>query len=170
MVLPALRALEARLGRPVELQLVGVVRQEKTLDELSGMRLRFLFPRPGETVYPLFLQWFTTTPRWDVAIAPLRDTAFGRCKSDVKLLDYAALGVPGVYSRVPAYAGSVRHGETGWLVENESDAWLEALATLLSDEELRRRTAAAAGRYLWRERTLARRAADWVATFRELAA
>ena len=55
---------------------------------------------------------------WDVAVAPLHDTAFNRCKSDLKFLEYAALGLPGIYSDVVPYKHAVRHEETGLLTEN----------------------------------------------------
>jgi glycosyltransferase involved in cell wall biosynthesis len=105
--------------------------------------------------------WFTSRIRWDVALAPLRDNAFTRCKSDIKLLDYSAIGAAGIYSRVPAYATSVRHGVTGWLTDNHPDAWFEALRTLLGDPALRRRIGASARASLYAERTLARSLGAW---------
>ena len=59
--------------------------------------------------------------RWDVAIAPLEDDAFTRGKSDLKYLDYAALGIPGVFSDVRPYRDTVRHRETGLLAANEPE-------------------------------------------------
>ncbi|MEN6430351.1 MAG: hypothetical protein ABFC80_05845, partial [Coriobacteriales bacterium] len=47
-----------------------------------------------------------------VGLAPLVDSVFNRCKSDLKFVEYARRGIPVVASRVEAYAGTVRHGET----------------------------------------------------------
>lgn len=172
MVLPALAEVCRRHAGQVVVECVGVVRQRATRRhiEAAGIPLRFAAPHPAEAEYPLFMAWFTRHVQWDVAIAPLRDTPFRRCKSDVKLLDYSAIGAAGVYSRVAAYAGSARHGETGWLVDNTPAAWVEALETLIAGADLRRHLADGARRYLWAERTLAHRAADWPAAIDALLA
>ena len=53
---------------------------------------------------------------WAIGLAPLRDSAENRAKTNNKYREYAALGIPGIYSDMPVYASSVRHGETGdWL-------------------------------------------------------
>ena len=130
----------------------------------------WLRPEVQESEYPLFMLWFSTKVRWDIAISPLQDTAFNRCKSDIKFLDYSAIGAAGVYSRVPAYEATVRHGETGWLAENNTEAWVEALEALLTDDELRDRIAANATRYLFSERVLERTAGRWLEALAELSA
>jgi len=75
----------------------------------------------------------------DIAIAPLQNNDFNRCKSDIKWLEYSACGFAGVYSNVPAYSGSVEHGETGFLVDDSEDAWFGALNRLIEDAPLRER-------------------------------
>ncbi len=164
LVLPALRAVCRRHAGRVVVELVGVIRREAARRALAaGLPLRFAAPRPGEAEYPLFMTWFTRRTAWDIAIAPLGDSAFRRCKTDIKLLDYCAIGAAGVYSRVPAYAGSVRDGETGLLVENHPEAWEDALERLIAHADLRLRLGDAARRYLYAERVLAVRAGDWPA-------
>jgi glycosyltransferase involved in cell wall biosynthesis len=112
--------------------------------------------------------WFSSHLRWDIALSPLKDTPFNQCKSDIKFLDYSAIGAAGIYSRVPAYESSVRHLETGWLAENEVDAWVEALERLLSDDGLRIQIAQNATRYLYTERSLARCARCWLQALENL--
>jgi glycosyltransferase involved in cell wall biosynthesis len=161
-VAPALRALARRHPGAFELQLVGGAARVETLEALDGVPVRVVEPEPQEAEYPLFMLWFSSRLAWDVALAPLRDTPFGRCKSDIKFLDYSAIGAAGVYSRGPAYGGSVRHEETGWLVEDEPSAWEEALDRLLGDDALRVRIAGDATRYLHAERVLARCGRRWL--------
>lgn len=161
LVLPALRAVCARHVGRVQLQLVGVLEPGPVPTELEGLPLEIIAPEPAWTTYTTFLPWLVNALDWDLAIAPLVDTPFTRGKSDIKLLDYAAMGVPGIFSRVPAYAATVRHGETGWLVDNRPDAWEEALESLIADAALRRRLAEGARAYLHAERTLAHTAERW---------
>jgi glycosyltransferase involved in cell wall biosynthesis len=96
------------------------------------------------------------------------DTPFNRSKSDIKFLDYSAMGAAGVYSRVPAYESSVRHAQTGLLVDNDAGAWVQALETLLSDDDLRLGLVKNATEYLSKERILRCRAHDWPKALEEL--
>lgn len=163
MVLPALQAVWERHGGEIEFQLVGVVGQKDTLQAFGELPLHVVGPNPKEMEYPLFMLWFSSRCCWDIAIAPLKDTPFNHCKSDIKLLDYSAIGAAGIYSRVPAYESSVRHLETGWLVENDVDAWIEALERLLTDDdELRGQMAQNASRYLYSRRLLAHCHHNWL--------
>ena len=160
MILEPLRALlRARQGR-VRLQIVGAVGDEGLLRVFDGLPVELV--NSGRPVdYPAFVAWMVDSLRWDLAIAPLEDSPFTRCKSDLKLLDYAALGLPGIYSRVLPYGATVRHLETGWLAESSTDGWREALERLVDDADLRRAIAANARQYVAAERTLARNAASW---------
>ena len=168
MILPALRSVCQRHEGDVELQIVGVAEQEHTLKALNDLPAHTISPKRGETAYPLFMLWFTTRIFWDIAIAPLEATRFNQCKSDIKFLDYGALGAAGVFSRVPAYASSVRHMESGLLIENDSKAWEEGLEALLSDSDLRMRVAGNASRALYQERTLEQCAHHWLSALDRL--
>lgn len=75
--------------------------------------------------------------RMDVGVAPLEHTTFNRGKSPIKAMEYAALGIPAVVTDHPVYAGTVIHGETGFLCRTTKQ-WVTALARLWSDPELRR--------------------------------
>ena len=160
MVIPALRNILRRHAGRLEFQLVGAVARPSTLAALEGLPVTVL--RAGDGVeYPEFVRWMGRNVRWDVAIAPLRDTPLNRCKSDVKFLDYAALGVAGVYSRGPAYERTVRHGETGLLADDHATSWEENLETLVCDEARRRSVAEKAREHVLSCRTLRRRAHEW---------
>lgn len=160
MVLQALRrVLRAHRGQ-VEMQFIGAVADRGTAQLFAGLPVRFLEVGANDD-YPDFVRWMREHARWDLAIAPLEDSAFARCKSDIKFLDYSALGIPGVYSRVPSYASSVQDGQTGLLVNNNVDEWTDALRSLIADESLRRHLAERARQYVFTERVLRHRALDW---------
>jgi len=56
-----------------------------------------------------------------IGIAPIRDTPFNRCRSDVKFLEYAVSGVVPVLADLEPYRSSVVNGKTGFLYKNDSD-------------------------------------------------
>ena len=162
MVLPALKAIHQHYPGLVDIQVIGVVRSEETKKELQQISVRYIRPKPDENEYPLFMLWYTGNIRWDIAISPLRETHFTRCKSDIKFLDYAAIGAAGIFSQTLAYSSTVHHREDGWIAENRPQAWEEALETLIQDNALRLKIARNASHYLYSERILAQRATDWV--------
>jgi len=160
MILQPLRAVLRQYQERIELQLVGGVADAALVRAFEGLPVRVLDVQ-GHSGYPAFVRWMTYNLRWDLALAPLEDTPFTRCKSDLKFLDYSALGIPGLYSRVPVYADTVRHLETGGLADNTVEAWQEALERLVADGLLRRQLARNAYDYVWSQRTLKQCAHQW---------
>jgi glycosyltransferase involved in cell wall biosynthesis len=65
---------------------------------------------------------------FDIAIAPLADTKFNRSKSNLKYLEYSALGIPAVASDVEPYK-IIQHGITGLLADSpgQFEHYLETL-------------------------------------------
>lgn len=66
----------------------------------------------------------------DLAIAPLEDNLFNRCKSNLRLLEYGACGFPVVCSDVGPYR---QHGLPVTLVRNRYKDWVDAIRMHLSD-------------------------------------
>ncbi len=73
---------------------------------------------------------------WDVALAPLRPSVFNRSKSDIRVLEAAAMGIPVIASDVVAYRDSVVHEQTGYLVKQPGD-WGRFLTELAHEPEMR---------------------------------
>jgi processive 1,2-diacylglycerol beta-glucosyltransferase len=161
LILPALKRIVQKYRDRVQFEILGVIGNRKTLWKLKGLPLQFVSPKIEDIEYVRFLPWFTANIRWDIAIAPLLDTTFTRSKSDIKFLDYAAIGAAGVFSQGPVYSPTVEHLKTGWLAENRKKSWIEALETLIEDNTLRRELVHNASQYLYGERILAKRAKDW---------
>jgi glycosyltransferase involved in cell wall biosynthesis len=158
VALPALRRLAARHPGQVRLELVGVAARPELEARLAGMPYRLVAPKAAEREYAPFMVWFTATVRWDIAVSPILDTPFGRGKSDVKYLDYAAVAAAPVLADHPAYRAVVRHAETGMLCSAAEADWSAALEALVVDGGLRAAIADGAARYLWTERILRKRA------------
>lgn len=82
--------------------------------------------------------------RWDLGIAPLSDIDFNRSRSDVKLKEYASVGIPWLASPVGPYVG-LGEDQGGRLVAD--DAWLEALDGLVRDRRAHARLGRRARRW-----------------------
>jgi len=80
--------------------------------------------------------------RADIAVAPLIDTEFNRCKSNLKYLEYGISGYAGVYSNI-VYPETVQDGKTGLIAKNQ-DEFFEKISLLIENKELREIIAAGA--------------------------
>jgi processive 1,2-diacylglycerol beta-glucosyltransferase len=166
-ILRPLRELLVRARGRVRLEVVGVAEAASLAAYFEGLPVSRLDPGANEA-YPRFPGWMRRSLRWDFAVAPLLDEPFARCKSDLKYLDYAALGIPAVFSDVRSYRETVRHRETGLVVPNEPDAWAAALEELAGDGALRGRLAHAACDEVYATRMLATNARLWPETIDRL--
>ena len=92
---------------------------------------------PNNMDFKKFMNWLSKTINWDIAVVPLEDSPFNQCKSELKFIELAVLGLPGVYSNMCVYNGVVKDGFNGFLASNE-DEWIEKIEKLILDESLRR--------------------------------
>lgn len=74
----------------------------------------------------------------DIGLYPLVDGIWELGKTSFKTIQYMAVGVPGVISRVGSAIDIVKEGENGFLADSE-DEWVEKISRLIEDPELRRR-------------------------------
>jgi GT2 family glycosyltransferase/glycosyltransferase involved in cell wall biosynthesis len=153
LVEAALARIKAVFAGRVAIDLLGI----SARGDLPTWVNRIGMPAFVTGSYPGFVNWITQQ-HWDIGIAPLADTAFNRCKSAIKTLDYAALGLPVLASDREAYRGSLADGPGGWLLADDADAWFVALSRLVRDFRLRGRLAAGA-REAFADGTLAAQAA-----------
>lgn len=119
---------------------------------------RYTYVRPVEIA-----DLIPTESEFDIALAPLRDTAFNRARSNVKLKEYAAAGAMWLASPVGPYVGMGE--EQGGLLVADGD-WLATLEALLADPD--RRQALAGRARAWAQgQTISAGAARWQAAFRD---
>lgn len=145
-------ALEHLLARHAHLNITGV-----GLDlELRSRRYTHV---PGATYGRLA----ENLAHFDVAIAPLADTAVNQARSDIKLKEYAAAGVPWLASPVGPYAG-LGEQEGGRLVADGD--WFAAIETLINDVD-RRRVLAQRGMRWAAGETIETRVDVWERTFQD---
>jgi glycosyltransferase involved in cell wall biosynthesis len=134
-----MRLLKAEFGASVEFDIIGITADQRNSDWFNVVTV----PGICGHSYPLFVEWLRKENRWDLAVAPLIDNDFNRCKSPIKYLDYGALQLPCVFSGIGVFENVVRQGETGFCVTGES-SWYETLRLLIKDGKLRRKVGRAA--------------------------
>lgn len=137
IIQPILTRLLDRFGTQLILRLWGI----KPPPELAT-RANVEWWDLGLVSYQAFAAYFSRQ-ECDAFIAPLQDNLFNRCKSSLKFLEYSALGIPGVYTRIQPYEVVVNHGENGFLAATPEE-WEASLVQLLEDPALRKRLGAAA--------------------------
>lgn len=127
-------------------------------ERLPAARKRWL--RPGSLDdYYAFLDGI------DIGLAPLKDTAFNRSRSDVKFLEYAVHGiVPVVQAAVP-YTATVQQGVTGFLFRDAA-GMVGALERLADETHLIPRVGKAARDYVIGERLQRHHGKDRTAFYR----
>ena len=104
----------------------------------------------------------------DIAVAPLRDNLFNRCKSSIKFLEYSALGVPGIYSRLEPYGMIIKPNSNG-LLASSPEEWEQALGSLIESADLRRSLAEGAQATLRQGWLLSSQAPHWLNRYQQLA-
>jgi hypothetical protein len=102
-------------------------------------------PRFIGASYPAFVHWLQEQHGFHLGVAPLIESDFNSCKSHIKVLDYAGLGLGSVASAVPAYAHALRNNRDCRLVPNTVDAWCDVLIELHGQPDSLRRLARQAG-------------------------
>lgn len=99
---------------------------------IAGMPHHFDHPRIIQldpvpiTEYPALLDTF------DIGLAPVQDTLFNRCKSDLKFLELAAVGVPCVASDTMTYK-TILSKWNGYVAKN-AKGWIRSLSTLIESK------------------------------------
>ncbi|WP_296887519.1 glycosyltransferase [uncultured Methanobrevibacter sp.] len=92
---------------------------------------------PDNMNFEKFMGWLSKTIDWDIALVPLEDSPFNQCKSELKFIELAILGLPGVYSDMCVYNNVVTDGIDGFLAAND-DEWIKKIEILISDNDLRK--------------------------------
>ena len=144
----------------------------EVLEKCPNSRFHYISggPPPGAYRHPR-ISWdhdfkaIDKYPRWmsrkgfDIGIAPLVDNEFNRGKSNLRWLEYSAMGIPTVASPVVHFQRSIRHGETGFLARSRAE-WVDLLMKLVREPELRENIGGAArreGKRLWNPEIQARK-------------
>jgi len=160
LIIPELDALAARDPQAFRLTLVGGSSHPLHRPWLEVVDVPMEVRR-----YPRFVRWLRRLPRHDLGLAPLVANAFNAAKSDVKVLDYAALGLPSLCSPGPAYAFLLSEGLA---LGAEQGCWAKRITWAIRHRRGLRRLAKAVNVYLWEQRSADVVASDWLQLFDSL--
>ena len=94
----------------------------------------------------------------DLAIAPLESSRFNECKSNLRLLEYGALGLPVIATDITPY----RCGLPVTLVPNTTKAWVAAIRERIGEQEFLAREGAALRETVMTNWTISQTVAAWV--------
>lgn len=143
MIMPAMSKLMKKY-KNLHFQLIGSIEKEKIPLYFKGFdqdSLDRIGLGPAEAIFKRYPKWLGQQT-WDIGIAPLVDTAFTRCKSHIKWMEYSMFKIPTVASKVYPYfmpikdRQTVEDGKTGLVCRPPE--WEGALEKLILDPELRK--------------------------------
>lgn len=93
----------------------------------------------------------------DLAVAPLAHNRFNRCKSDLKLIEYGALGIPVVCTDIDPYRDA-----PVTRVRNTRHAWLQAIRERIHDLDAAARDGDELRRWVFEQRMLDQHLDQWL--------
>jgi glycosyltransferase involved in cell wall biosynthesis len=112
-----------------------------------------------------FADWPSTVAELGIGIAPLADSTFNSAKSELKILEYSATGVPWVASPRAEYAAF--HERTGaGLLASKPQHWFSRLRELATNPALRQEMSEA-GRAAAAEQTVEANAWRWLQVWQD---
>lgn len=144
MIMPVISKLMTKYDN-LHFQLLGSIEKNLITTYFKGFSkdaLDRIDVGPAESIFNEYPKWLAQQS-WDIGIAPLVDTPFTRCKSHIKIMEYAMFKIPCVASRVYPYFMPIRgnavskDGET--LLLARQGEWEAKLTELIENPTLRKK-------------------------------
>jgi glycosyltransferase involved in cell wall biosynthesis len=106
--------------------------------------------------------------RLDIGLAPLRNTYFNKCKSNIKWIEYSIAGIPGVYSPIIYQLNKERiDGIYGQIAETE-EQWYRCIKNYIICSDLRKDISSRARSCVTTSHTLTTHSHLWEEAYRSL--
>lgn len=143
IIAQAMDLVESSAPGSVRLTVIGV--REHDRNDRPWLQVRSTPDFVGAS-YPGFVHWLHGQGVFDAGVAPLVANDFNACKSHIKVLDYAAMGLPTIASNVRAYADALVDGTHCLLTDNSAHAWAAAINAFIHQPTMRDELARGAAR------------------------
>lgn len=111
-----------------------------------------------------YVEWVKDEWRADIGLAPLEDNDFNKAKSELKWLEYSALGAVTVASKIGPYTRAIEHDKNGKLC-GSNGSWYKGLEELIESPEKRDELAAAAKQTLYDKYDQDKQAHKWLEAY-----
>ncbi|WP_407378851.1 glycosyltransferase domain-containing protein [Methanobrevibacter sp.] len=160
-VILRLKDIFSKKGITINFEIAGASIDEKS-DWFTVKKIPY-YPMSMKTFY----DWLGKNSEWDIGIIPLVNTEFNKCKSELKYIEFSALGIPVVASDMNVYNEAIEDGVTGFLANNE-DEWVNKLSMLIEDPILRNGIVNNARRDILENYNLKSRVNQWDEIFKRL--
>lgn len=138
-------------------------------DLLTYLSANFKIPADRVEIVPPvgFDEYPSRLTTFDIGLAPLMVSPFNMAKSPLKLMEYSAIGIPFVASKVAPYTRYTDQGVDGYVVGSTSE-WVSAISTLIEDTQLRRCMSDAACTKVREKHSIESGAAQWVRAWMQI--
>lgn len=158
-ILEPIRSILSKYRNEVSFVVVRGTGNDKLNEALSSFNVGFIDPGI-QTEYPNFIRWMRHFCNWDIGVAPLTKSPINLCKSDIKFLDYSALGIAGIYSNIGEYPETISDQAMGIIADQPED-WFTALDYLINNSKARDVIRNTTETYIKKNRTLSVCAINW---------
>lgn len=104
--------------------------------------------------------------RFDIGLAPLYKTEFARGRSNLRLLQYAALRIPIIASNYGEYGAALNNGLKG--IKAEDSEWFEKICYLIENSQERKRLGMDAFSYVKGQYDIEKNVCKWAGCYKEI--
>lgn len=113
--------------------------------------------------YDKFVPWLLQSGKYQFAVAPLcLDNRLNHAKSNLKFLEYSAMGLPCVYTSIEPYERTITNGVDGFLIDqNNQEDWINRISCLATNDIMRESMGIAAHEKLTNQYLLSSHLNDW---------
>jgi glycosyltransferase involved in cell wall biosynthesis len=116
-------------------------------------------------------QYFKNLSNIDIGITPLLSGMFNQCKSNLKYIEMAGIGIPVIASSVYPYSHTITTGVDGILIKNNDSIikrWTDELSNLVEHPEVRRKLGENGRKLVAEKYTVQKIAKQWADFYKEV--
>ena len=161
LIEPALRHVIEKNGSKIRVVIFGHIELSEPLRRIKD---QIILNEP----LPNIQDYWEALKLADINLSVLERSAFNDCKSEIKWLEAAMMGIPSVLSRTKTYEEIVEDGVTGFLCDTPLD-FARSLDRLIGDASLRKKIGEAARKVVLENYSLELQAAKFDAFFKYIA-